>query len=272
MTTTLSNAQFTIWEDDFEDGDASDWILLDRDGNKSNWLTTGNLQMDPQTGALIGGDIKILGTYNIDLSTGAPFEGLEDNWAISAPIDLSYYSGKIELNITGQPSIYDFGTSNLLVYGSLSPDPASFSLLGTIGMTRETMTDTEFKDYTFDITSLIGGTTVYLAFVNEKDAFIGYEIDKMWITAEDLLGVGDVEKSSGINLKQNPVSDNLTLEIKDQFAAENLQAKIYNVTGTLVKDAPYKTEGISVSDLNQGVYFLVLTNDTFTKKIKFIKK
>lgn len=28
MITTASSAQFTIWEDDFEDDDVSDWVLL----------------------------------------------------------------------------------------------------------------------------------------------------------------------------------------------------------------------------------------------------
>lgn len=28
MITTASSAQFTIWKDDFEDDDVSDWVLL----------------------------------------------------------------------------------------------------------------------------------------------------------------------------------------------------------------------------------------------------
>lgn len=176
---------FTIWEDDFEDGDVSDWVLLDKDGNSSNWIARKNIQVD-ESGAIVNGTVNILGTYNIDFSTGAFLEGIEQNWATTAPIDLSYYSGKIELLINAQTSIYD-GPHDLLVYGSTSPDPKNFRLLSTIRLKRETMFDAEFKDYTVDISEFKGNHTVYISFLNENTNFVGYEIDKIWITAEGLL-------------------------------------------------------------------------------------
>lgn len=176
---------FTIWEDDFEDGDVSDWVLLDKDGNSSNWIARKNIQVD-ESGAIVNGTVNILGTYNIDFNTGAFLEGIEQNWATTAPIDLSYYSGKIELLINAQTSIYD-GSHDLLVYGSTSSDPATFKPLATIRLKRGTMFDAEFQDYTVDISEYIGKTEVYISLQNVNDAFIGYEIDKIWITAEGLL-------------------------------------------------------------------------------------
>lgn len=271
MITTASSAQFTIWEDDFEDGDVSDWTLLDKDGNSSNWKAGKNIQLDPNTGAIIGGNINILGTYNIDLNSGAPLETIEQNWAFTSPIDLSYYDGKIELNITAQTAIYD-GTRNLLVYGSTSPDPASAVLLGTINLVRETMLDAEFKDYTVDITSLVGNQTVYISLLTENTSFVGYEVDKIWITAEALLGVDDFEKNNFVRLKQNPVAKNLELEINDQFLNDDFSMKIYNSGGILVKDNLDIKQNTEVGNLPQGIYFLIVSNDTFSKKIKFIKK
>ncbi|MNR37695.1 hypothetical protein D3C85_1557360 [compost metagenome] len=49
------------------------------------------------------------------------------------------------------------------------------------------MFDAEFQDYTVDISEYIGKTEVYISLQNVNDAFIGYEIDKIWITAEGLL-------------------------------------------------------------------------------------
>ncbi|MFB3387586.1 hypothetical protein [Flavobacterium sp. LAR06] len=181
------NGSSTIWEDDFEDGDVSDWVLLDKDGNNSNWIARKNIQLDQSTGAIIGGNINILGTYNIDFSTGAPLEQIEQNWATMPPIDLTYYSGKIELNITAQPSIYD-GSRNILVYGSTSPDPAEATLLGTIFLIRGSTIDAAyFADYTLDISQFKSSHNVYISFLNENTSFVGYEIDKIWITAEGLL-------------------------------------------------------------------------------------
>jgi len=181
------SGSFTIWEDNFEDGDVSDWVLLDKDGNNSNWIAGKNIQIDQNTGAVVGGNINILGTYNIDLSTGAPLEQIEQNWAIMPAIDLTYYDGKIILNITAQPSIYD-GDHNILIYGSTSPDPAEATLLGTILLTRGSTLDAAyFADYTLDISKFKGNHNVYISFLNENTNFVGYEIDKIWITAEGLL-------------------------------------------------------------------------------------
>lgn len=180
------SGKFTIWEDDFEDGDVSDWILLDKDGNNSNWIARKNIQFDQSTGAIVGGDINILGTYNVDLNNGAPLGQIEQNWAIMPAIDLSYYGGKIELVINAQTSIYDV-SRDLLVYGSTSPDPATFKLLSTIHLKRVTMLDAELNDYTVDISEFVGKTKVYISLENANTTFIGYEIDKVWITAGALL-------------------------------------------------------------------------------------
>lgn len=270
MITTISSAQFTIWEDDFEDGEVSDWTLLDKDGNSSNWLARKDMQFE-ETGAIGSGKINILGTYNIDFNTGSYLDGIEQNWAVLPAIDLSYYSGKIELNITAQTSVYD-RSRNLFVYGSNSPDPATATLIGTIYLVRSSMLDTEFKDYTVDISQFVGNQIVYISLLNEKDNFVGYEIDKTWITAEALLGVDDFDKNNTIRLKQNPVAENLELEISEQFLNEDFVAKIYNSSGLLVKSNADLKENISVANLPQGIYFLVISNDTTSKKIKFIKK
>jgi hypothetical protein len=181
------SGKFTIWEDDFEDGDVSDWVLLDKDGNNSNWIARKNIQLDLNTGAIVGGDINILGTYNVDLNNGAPLDQIEQNWAIMPAIDLSYYGGKIELNFTAQPSVYD-GNHNILIYGSTSSDQATAKLLRTILLTRGTTIDAAyFADYTVDISEFKGSHTVCISFVNENTSFVGYEIDKIWITAEALL-------------------------------------------------------------------------------------
>jgi hypothetical protein len=273
MVTTISSAQFTIWEDDFDDADTSDWTLLDRDGNGSNWFARKNIQFDINTNAVIDGTIDVLGTYNIDLSNGGiPLGTNEDNLAISPALDVSFYSGKISLIINAQTSIYD-DSQNLLVYGSTSADPASFTLLSTVLLERTAFDDAEFKDYKVDISQFKGETTVYIALGTIHSGFIGYEIDKISVTAESLLGVDDVEPQAQIcRLNQNPVQESLQLQLGEQFQNEETSLKIYNSNGNLVKESPYKQENLSVSDLSQGIYFLIVTNNELSKKIKFIKK
>lgn len=270
MVTGIASAQYTIWEDDFDDADASDWTLLDRDGNGSNWKARKNIQFEA---TVTDGDIDVLGTYNIDFATGEPLETNEDNLAISPAFDVSFYSGKITLILNAQPAIYDTN-EDLFIYGSTSPDPASFTLLHTITLERSTESDAEFKDYTVDISQFAGKPIVYIALGNKLEThFIGYEINKISVVAESLLGVDDVDlKSSLCRLKQNPVQENLQLELAEEFQTEETALQIYNVNGILIKESPYKQEGLSVEDLSQGIYFLSVTNNGVSQKIKFIKK
>ena len=273
MITTISSAQYTIWEDDFDNSDASGWTLLDKDGNGSNWKARKNIQLDPNTGSVTDGTIDVLGTYNIDFASGGQLEGLEDNLAISPALDISFYSGKISLILNAQPSIYD-SNQDILIYGSASPDPASFKLLHTVNLKRVSVEDAEFKNYTVDISQFAGKAKVYIALGNNLSSpFIGYEIDKISVMAESLLGTDHNElKSSLCYLRQNPVQDNLELEIAEEFKNEETKLKIYNVGGILIKESPYKSEGIAVSDLSQGIYFLSVDHNGASKKIKFIKK
>lgn len=273
IITTVSSAQYTIWEDDFDDSDASDWTLLDRDGNGSNWISRKNIQFDAGTGAIIGGTHDVLGTYNIDLNNGgSQLETTENNLAISPVLDISFYSGKITLILNAQPSVYD-SNEDILIYGSTSPDPASFTLLKTVTLERVTVEDAEFKDYTVDISQFAGKNKVYIAFGTVSNPFIGYEIDKISVMAEALLGIGENELQSSLcYLKQNPVQDYLELEIPEEFKNEETKLKIYNTSGVLIKESSYKPEGTAVSGLSQGIYFLSVDNNGASKKIKFIKK
>lgn len=273
MITGIASAQYTIWEDDFDDSDVSDWTLLDRDGNGSNWMARKNIQVDENTGAIVGGNFDILGTYNIDFATLEPLPAPENNFAISPVIDASFYSGKISLTINAQPSIAD-SNEDLFVYGSTSPDPASFTLLSKVTLLRTDDYAEMFKDYKVDISKFKGETAVYIAFGTKTNSgFIGYEIDKISVTAESLLGVDDVDlKSSLCRIKQNPVQDNLELQIAEEFQTEETKLQIYNVNGILIKESPYKPEGLSVEGLSQGIYFLSVTNNGVSQKLKFIKK
>ncbi|WKL48788.1 T9SS type A sorting domain-containing protein [Flavobacterium pectinovorum] len=273
MITTIASAQFTIWEDDFDDADASDWTLLDRDGNGSNWLARKNIQYDSNTGTFVDSNFSVLGTYNIDFNTSDYLATFEDNFAISPAIDASFYSGKLSLILNAQPSVVE-GNLDISVYGSTSPDPATFTLLSTVNLKRVTEDQEEFADYTVDISQYTGETTVYIALEAKLNYhFSGYEIDKISVVAESLLGVDDVTLESQVcRINQNPVHESLELQLGEQFQNEETALKIYNANGILVKESPYKPENLSVSDLPQGLYFLAVTNNDVSKKIKFIKK
>ena len=268
----IASAQFTIWEDDFDDADVSDWTLVDADGDAVNWITRTNIQIDGN-GAVADGTYKILGTYNIDMASGSPLGVEQKNWAITPEMDLSFYGGSIQLIVNAQKAIFD-ETDNLYVYASTTnTDIASFTQVGALNMirTNDNLLDVLFKDYVLDISQFAGKSKVYFAFLNSKTLNVGYEIDKVSITATSL-GIDDIAGKNKTFLKQNPVENYLNLQLSDAVIAEDLKLKVYNTAGLLVKESKYNEAGIAVDNLQSGVYFLVIENGKLTEKIKFIKK
>lgn len=268
---TTASAQFAVWEDDFNDGEASDWNLLDLDGNTSNWLARKNIQVDENI-VIIDGTIDILGSYNVDMSSGSPLGTTENNWAISPAIDLSFYGGPISLVLNAQCAIYD-GPNDLYVYASTSPAQESFTLISTVPINRVSMFDEEFNDYSVDLSQFSGVSEVYFALVTNDNGFVGVEINNARIDAQSILSVenpkGIVSRSF---ITQNPVTENLQLKLGNTLNAGQLNLKIYNVNGILIREASYSEAGLPVSDLSSGMYFIVLTDGTSTERLKFIKK
>lgn len=267
----IASAQFTVWEDDFNDGEVSDWTLLDSDGNSSNWLARKNIQF--AGGQVTNGTVDVLGSYHINLTTGSSLGGApENNWAITPAIDLSFYAAPIELNVNFQTCI-NGGDRTLYVYVSNSPDQESFLLTTPTALffDRVNSTAVEFSDHIIDLSAYAGQSQVYIALV--ATVGVGMEVDKVNVTATNILGIGDTtKKPSASIIKQNPVVENLQIQLGNTVNAANTVLKIYNTTGMLVKETKYNEENIAVNNLSSGVYFVVLSDGTTTEKMKFIKK
>ena len=269
-----SQAQITVWEDDFNDNDVTDWTLLDMDGNTSNWQASGNLQMGDDGSIYFGTEYAVLSSYNINMQDGQNLPEKENNWAISPAIDLSFYTGTTELIINAQTAIYD-GSQDILIYASKSPEQASFELVETVNIVRAPggSTDVQFNDYTVDISEYVGETQVYIALVTKVTAMIGYEIDNIKINAEEIAaGLDDLAGKTASKIKQNPVAETLQLQLGNTVNADNLSLEVYNVNGMLVKEVKYNEAGISVNGLSGGVYFLALKDGNAVERLKFIKK
>ncbi|RZJ50541.1 MAG: T9SS type A sorting domain-containing protein [Flavobacterium sp.] len=267
----IASAQFTIWENDFDAADVSDWTFIDEDGDGNGWMPYGNIELDLNTGTLTKGAYKVLGNYNIELTYGNGLPGVQKNWAITPAIDLSYYAGSMELNLTAQKAVYSLNDDLLIYVSTTDTAPGSFTLVKNLLLTRVTAENPEFQDFIIDLSPYVGQSQVYIAFTNTDSFTIGYEIDKMSITAEKL-GLNDVEANGGTLLKQNPVKDYLQLHLSDTFNKEETKLKIYNTAGSFVQESKYDESGVSVGNLPNGIYFLTIEEGTTIQKLKFIKQ
>lgn len=267
-----ASAQITVWEDDFNDADISDWITIDVDENSSTWIATKDLQMD-NTGMPAQGEKDILATYNIDLSTGEQLNPEENNWAISTAIDLSFYEGNGELIINAQSAIYGGTNFPLTVYISESSTLEEIMLEEPviINLVRGDNEGDFFDDYSIDISEYIGLEEVHIVFATPSNMGTGVEIDKVTVIAENIMDVEDVTRVK-FAVKQNPVEEYLELQSGNQMDIQNTMVSVYNTTGGLVKQFAFSQEAIYVADMPQGVYFMVVTDGAATEKLKFIKK
>lgn len=268
MVSAVSSAQFTIWEDKFDDGNAEGWTLLDGDANNSNWLARKNIAMT-ESGTVGDGNVDILGSYHINMMTGSPLAGTEENWAVSPVLDLSFYAAPISMGINAQSAIYG-GDTKMFVYLSASPELDSFlaSEPIEIQIDRINVEGEEFHDFTVDLSAFSGYSTVYVALVT-REMGTGVEVNSVNVTATTL-GLEDIKKDAFL-IKQNPVQDYLEIQAADQLSADASMA-IYTTNGVLVKQTAFNEEGVFVGNLSSGIYFVVVSDGQTTERLKFVKK
>src|SRR5690606_36460452 len=148
------NAQTTIWSDDFDDLDVSDWMLYDEDGDGQLWYPA----------LLNGGDTPILTSVSW---SGVPLT--PDNWAVSPAIDLSEVTGaELKWFVFASDPLY-----NLENYGVYVATENTVEALTTAGeLFTEFDLPSELTERTLDL-SAFDGQTIYIAFrhYNVSDQF-----------------------------------------------------------------------------------------------------
>ena len=73
----------------------------------------------------------------------------------------------------------------------------------------------------------------------------------------------------GITLKQNPVDNQLKLELDNSILTEKIKYYIYSIEGKIITSSKLYQDSIDVRNLISGIYFIRFNN---SKTIKFIKK
>jgi hypothetical protein len=106
--------------------------------------------------------------------------------------------------------------------------------------------------------------------VSEEKIFTFIATSNRDLTANLIYTVGLNELGSNILVYPNPVNDKLTVEAQEAIGT----VEIYNLMGALVysqKDCGNKVE-INTSNLQNGIYFIRLTNDNISETRRFVKE
>lgn len=261
------NAQTTVWSDNFNDEDISDWTLVDSDGDEFNWSA---VQITDQNNEPVG--TPVLRSFSWDPAPPPNGTGLNpDNWAISPVINLSAQTAGtlIKLNWKAMAADKDFDAEKYTVYVATSN--TTEALLASAVTFNETLTGVnDLTARTLDISSFAGEATVFVAF-RHNGSFneFSMEIDDVAVVAGGTASVNDV-LASKLAVFPNPVNNVINISNAENILLNTVQ--IADLNGRIVKstqlDGVSKAE-INVSDIASGIYMMTISSDkgTTTKKI-----
>lgn len=246
-------SQTTIWMDDFNDEDLSDWTLIDADMDGANWDI---YQVTDQ----LGNPVTPMSL------TSRSWQGVPltpDNWAISPAIDLSSASGTITLQYITQVPAAAWDEEHYSVYVATSN--STVDLLASETQMSETLGDagnTGQPVYkVFDISAFAGEPEVYIAFRHHDVTDMDFiSIDDVKVVAETLSTNDLAASKSSLSLFPNPATDVVKVNLGDQFNTSKVQITLTNVSGKQVSKVAYDANGIDVSNIPAGLYLVTATD------------
>lgn len=165
--------------------------------------------------------------------------------------DINGVTGFIQSSYINEDNLY-------LGFESLGDDPIiRFDLNGNIPLEHEIVIE--------DVSSAPLGITGHLNNLYFSDG----GPQTIIIVEDGLLNVGDFQPLS-FNVFPNPGNSKIFIDLKMQ---EPFNYSITDILGKIVLKGTYAIEGVDVSELNSGVYFIsVITQDTNSRSFKLIKQ
>lgn len=256
------NAQTTVWSDDFNDSDISDWTLIDADGDSYNWSAVQITDEGGNPAAVAPTPVLRSASWNGTVGPLTP-----NNWAISPAMDLSGASGTINLKWQVMAIDASYDEEEYTVYVGTEATIAHLTGSSTTFFENLAGVNT-LTDRTLDISSFAGESAVYVAFRHHgtTDIFT-MEIDNVSVS----YGTASVDSvlAGSFSVYPNPVKD--MLNISNSIGAEINAITVTDINGRTVKQVAVNgvESQINIADLNAGVYFVNINSNqgSLTKKI-----
>jgi len=259
------NAQTTIWSDDFQDADISDWTLVDADGDGFNFLA-----YDPTIAQT--GERYYLSSQSYDFDFG-PLS--PDNWAISPAINVAGFTN-LNLSYLVGAQDGDYADETYTVYvatGNSIEDFENSTVFFSENIGEDYENLGELVERTLDLSAFNGEETIYIAF-RHHDSY-----DMFYLNFDDVVVTGDEDVTAGVSdlnlamasVYPNPVVDSFNVNLSSKFNANEVSVVVTDMTGKVVKTFG-AAESYNVSDLAAGVYVVKITDGKLTETKKIIKK
>lgn len=258
-----TNAQTTVFEENFDGAAPTGWTAVDSDGDTNNWELV-DYSTHTRPGISAGG--KMLVSFSYDNNSGplAP-----DNYIFSPAIDLSAYTGqtiKLKWKVAAVDQDYDNETYS--VYVSNDNTVAAMQASSTNLLSQSSLGVPSLTEFELDISAFAGQSVVYFAFRHHNSS------DEFAIVLDDIQIIASTLGSSEFFLNNftiypNPTVDVLNIESKNGLSANEI--RITDLSGKVVKEQKDATS-VNVSDLATGTYIIDVTTNEGRATSKFIKK
>ncbi len=257
----LSYSQTTVFSDDFDDLDISDWTLIDADNDGNNWTV---VQIQDDNGNPVG--TPLLRSFSWLNGALTP-----DNYAISPAIDLSGYTGTIELHWEVMAVDPDWDAENYTVYVATGTSVSEI-LASTVTFNESTLDGVNtLTPRTLDISSLAGQSNVYIVFRhhNVTDQF-SIEIDNVEVIASPNQAVEQNNLSGFVHVYPTNASDKIFVNNHPDYPVSrillyDLNGRKMNVLQTEINE---NATALHISHLKAGIYMLEIESG----ELKTVKK
>ena len=249
------NAQTTIFSEDFQSGIPLNFSIINNDNAipaaaVSEYTTAWISIVDPSN------------TSDSIAASTSYFEpiGIASRWLITPKVKLGSFGNFIEWNARSQDA--SFSDDYMVLVSRTTPTIAAFE--DTIAKLSA-----EYVDWTNRKVDLslkgFNNDSVYFAFVNTTNNGFKLYLDDIRVWKEDPAAINEIVNDNQLEIFPNPSTDFVTINSNQSFVS----AAIYSLNGALLFNSFSKK--INVSQLNNGVYIVVVQTDKGSAPIRFHK-
>lgn len=247
---TIVNAQETTFSFNFNNNTFDGWTGIDADGDGHTW----ELHNTTTSGGMDG-------TYGLYSSCYNAGELTPDNYIFTSETYL----------ITENSQLHFFHCQSDIIYFNenfgviVSEDGINFLEIWSKKYTEPYPNDKwgeEFVDL-----SEYAGKNMYIGFRHHNCSGVdanGIRIDNVELTSVESVAENEIS----FNVYPNPVENQLLIETEKEIT----NITIFTVNGVMMYEGRYNKEGIDISGLNAGVYFVKIAIDNHEIIEKIIKK
>lgn len=244
------NAQETTFFYDFNDNEFTGWQGYDADGDGYNWelhATTISGGMD--------------GTYGVYSSCYMSGELTPENYLFTTESYLITETSQLHFFHCQSDMVYFEENFGVIV----SEDGINFLVIWSKRY-KEPYPDGQWGEEFVDL-SEFAGKNMYIGFLHYECS--GATANGIRIYNVELTSVESVaENEISFNVYPNPVENQLLITTEKEIT----NITIFTVNGVMIYEGKYNEEGVDISGLNAGVYFVKVAIDNHEIIEKIIKK